>query len=55
MLGMHILRVEGGYKWLKVMSNGRLFEVAVFLHAPYYRFVDDRVPSISLLSTEVLW
>jgi len=29
--------------------------VAVFLHTPYYRFVDDMVPSVSQLSTAVLW
>lgn len=50
---MHILRVGGGYKRPKLMSNGRLFEVPVFLHTPYYRFV-DKVLSISQLSTEVL-
>jgi len=30
-------------------------EVAVFLHAPYYGFVDDTFPSVSQLSTAVLW
>lgn len=41
---------------IKYMTlNVAVHLVAVFLHTPYYRFVDDMVPSVSQLSTAVLW
>lgn len=45
-------------RWIE-LSQGDVYrqtlEVAAFLHAPNYRFVDNMVPSISQLSTAVIW